>query len=188
MIKTKILIVGPCQAGKSTIANFLSDATEGSGGDYHPTQGVRILEFEVNNCQAGTRTVTAEVELWDVSGDHKYEACWPAIAKDTAGVVFVFSPDMANYDKELEAWFTFFIENQGMRDVQAVIFAQHKGPVPVDPDRYTFATSMSKLHVVDTSLDDDGAIVKESFDGFISTLLTAMADKSEQEELSILKS
>ena len=29
------------QSGKSVISNFLADATEISGGDYHPTQGVR---------------------------------------------------------------------------------------------------------------------------------------------------
>ena len=31
----------PSQSGKTVISNFLSDATETSGGDYHPTQGVR---------------------------------------------------------------------------------------------------------------------------------------------------
>ena len=55
------------------IANFLSDATETSSDDYHPTQGCRILEFEINNIPVPTGTnVNAEVELWDCSGDNKY--------------------------------------------------------------------------------------------------------------------
>ena len=47
MYKVKIVMVGPCQSGKTMIANFLSDATENVGGEYRPTAGVRILEFEL---------------------------------------------------------------------------------------------------------------------------------------------
>jgi Rab-like protein 5 len=60
------------QSGKTTIANFLSDATENSSGEYRPTQGVRILEFEMQNLNVNNRYLKAEVELWDCSGDHKY--------------------------------------------------------------------------------------------------------------------
>ena len=54
------------------IANFLSEATETPGNEYHPTKGCRILEFEVNNISVKGKFVNAEVELWDCSGDHKY--------------------------------------------------------------------------------------------------------------------
>ncbi|ELU12598.1 hypothetical protein CAPTEDRAFT_104452, partial [Capitella teleta] len=91
------------QSGKTTIANFLADATETSGASYHPTQGCRILEFE-NSVNVNGRSVNAEVELWDVSGDQKFESCWPAIAKDANGVVFVMNPDHPNHDKQLETW------------------------------------------------------------------------------------
>ena len=47
MYKVKIVVAGPSQAGKTMIANFLSDATESVGGEYRPTVGVRILEFEM---------------------------------------------------------------------------------------------------------------------------------------------
>lgn len=59
------------QSGKTTIANFLADATESSGGEYHPTQGVRILQFESTNLVVNNQSVKAEVELWDCSGDRK---------------------------------------------------------------------------------------------------------------------
>ena len=60
------------QSGKTTVANFLSDATETFGGDYHPTQGVRIVEFECPGAaQTGKRGSKIEVEMWDCSGDHK---------------------------------------------------------------------------------------------------------------------
>ena len=55
------------------MCNFLADASETSTGEYHPTQAVRIVEFEVPNVSTGAgRTANCEVELWDVSGDTKY--------------------------------------------------------------------------------------------------------------------
>ena len=46
--KLKVVFAGPCKTGKTSIANFLADATEvsGSESDYWPTHVVRILEFE----------------------------------------------------------------------------------------------------------------------------------------------
>ena len=84
MFKVKIVMVGPCQSGKTMIANFVSDATESVGGEYRsgrnqinhsyfllimpifskyrPTAGARILEFEmpsinVNNKVGGDRYI-----------------------------------------------------------------------------------------------------------------------------------
>jgi len=61
------------QSGKTVISNVLSESTEHFMGDYRPTQGCRILEFEVADINVSGKTVKAEIELWDCSGDHKYE-------------------------------------------------------------------------------------------------------------------
>lgn len=58
------------QSGKTTIANFLADATE-IPYDYHPTQGVRILEFEINDIEINNERISRDLELWDCSGNHK---------------------------------------------------------------------------------------------------------------------
>ena len=60
------------QSGKTWVSNFLAEATESSG-EYHPTEGVRILEFESEgeDPQKGT-PFRAEVELWDCSGSRRY--------------------------------------------------------------------------------------------------------------------
>jgi Rab-like protein 5 len=55
------------------IANVLSESTGQTVGDYKPTQGCRILEFEVSGVEVSGKTVKAEIELWDCSGDHKYD-------------------------------------------------------------------------------------------------------------------
>lgn len=61
------------QSGKTCICNYLAEATESSGGEYHPTQGVRILEFEVEGEEETGRTLLlVEVELWDCSGSKQW--------------------------------------------------------------------------------------------------------------------
>lgn len=60
------------QAGKTTISNYLSEATSSSSKEYHPTQGVRILEFESEYLDED-KSNAVEVELWDCAGSKKYE-------------------------------------------------------------------------------------------------------------------
>lgn len=71
MFKAKLLLIGPSESGKTVLANFLSDTVETVGGEYCPTQGVRILEFESQNEGSGDKSSTCEVELWDCAGDFK---------------------------------------------------------------------------------------------------------------------
>ncbi|ESO97347.1 hypothetical protein LOTGIDRAFT_231543 [Lottia gigantea] len=182
MLKAKILMLGPCQSGKTVLSNFLSDSTDTSLGDYQPTQGLRILEFEVSASEIKAKA-GMEVELWDVSGDKKFEACWPAIARDTNGVVFVYNPDQQNHDKELENWINYFT-TAGVRQDQCVIFSHAKPNADRLRSRPTH--NLRKITTVQTNLEEDADSVRQSFNKYLSTLLTALSDKREQEELSII--
>lgn len=188
MLKTKILVLGPCESGKTVISNFLADATE-TGGNYHPTQGCRILEFEVHNIQSSDdrRSVNAEIELWDVSGDRKFESCWPVIAREANGVIFVYNPDQPNHDKELETWHSYFVEAHSMRDAQCVVFAHHKDSSQGD-EPPQLSSSMERVRCVHTNLEDEGETLRDEFKTYLGDLLAAMTDKRESEELSILNS
>lgn len=59
------------QSGKTTISNLLAEATELSS-EYHPTEGVRILEFESDEVIVKQRPIKIDIELWDCSGNAKY--------------------------------------------------------------------------------------------------------------------
>ncbi|XP_064612662.1 intraflagellar transport protein 22 homolog [Liolophura sinensis] len=185
MFKAKILVLGPCQSGKSVLSNFLADASESASGDYQPTQGVRILEFEAGNLKAGNRSTSAEVELWDCSGDKKFEGCWPAIARDTNGIVFVYSPEQPNHDKDLELWYDYFVQQQGVRESCCIVFAHHRSN-NYDPERPTLPGPFRKMQCIHTNIEDEGETVRREFTNFLSTLLGAMSDKRDQEELSIM--
>ncbi len=88
----------------------------------------RILEFEREVSKSQSRSfdkIGVSVELWDVSGDQqyvafylgccesmlsyikiqpRYEACWPAIMKNTNGVIIVYNPDNRQQDQEVGLW------------------------------------------------------------------------------------
>ncbi len=73
--RMKIALVGPHQAGKTRVANVLAQIQ--TQGQYDPTVGVRIVEFEKNLQLLKNKresAVAAQVEIWDASGDIKY-AC-----------------------------------------------------------------------------------------------------------------
>lgn len=59
------------QCGKTQIANFISESIEESGTP-RPTQGVRIVEFELSSLNINGKNTNVDIELWDCSGDHKY--------------------------------------------------------------------------------------------------------------------
>ncbi|GFO01191.1 intraflagellar transport protein 22 homolog [Plakobranchus ocellatus] len=124
MSKAKVVVVGPCEAGKTVLCNFLADATEFSGGEYHPTQAVRIVEFETNAPDKSRSAL--DVELWDCSGDRRFESCWPAMIRDASGAIFVYNPDMPNHDKELDTWLSFIVNSSKLKPKRCLCVAMLK--------------------------------------------------------------
>ncbi|XP_078361898.1 intraflagellar transport protein 22 homolog isoform X2 [Oculina patagonica] len=186
MFKAKVLVLGPCESGKTVISNFLSDATETSGGEYHPTQGVRILEFECNGIEISPgKTANCEVELWDCSGNHKFSTCWAAFQKEANGVLIIYNPDQANHDKELETWYTQFVQGQGLKDSQCIVFAHHR-PSAADTTRTQLPSVLSRVTCVQTNLDEEPEAVRDEFHNFLAKVISNWTDKRDQEELSIM--
>ncbi|XP_063969698.1 intraflagellar transport protein 22 homolog [Lytechinus pictus] len=185
-MKAKILMIGPTESGKTVISNFLADATDVSGGDYHPTQGVRILEFESGSLNVGNRSLIAEVELWDCSGDQKFDECWPAFMKDASGVVIVYNPDQASHERELDTWYNHFITQQGLKDSQCIIFGHHR-PNTSQAVRVQISSNMTRVNHVQTNLEDESDQVRADFNLFLSKVLGAISKRQDQEELSIIQ-
>lgn len=69
---------------------------------------MRIVEFESNQLEMDGQSVNAEVELWDCSGDRRFETCWPAIRHRANGAIFVCDPTAAEVGRELLLWYTEF--------------------------------------------------------------------------------
>ncbi|XP_049930709.1 intraflagellar transport protein 22 homolog [Epinephelus moara] len=185
MFKAKILFIGPNESGKTVLANFLSDTPENVGGEYRPTQGVRILEFESHPEGTGDN-LKCEVELWDCSGDFKFESCWPALMKDSSGVVIIFNPDVPSHLKEIETWHSMFISSQGLQDSQCLLMAHHKPGSGVEDGRLPLASHLGRLPLIHSNLEDEPEDVRQAFHRYLENVVRTMSESREREEMSII--
>jgi Rab-like protein 5 len=125
----KVLVVGPAQSGKTRAVNTL--AAISTQGVYDPTVGCRIIELErplsVRDAKSKKEMqVVANVELWDLSGDVKYESCWPACQKDAHGVILVLEALQLTVnetapEKSLDFWFQSFAARMGLDPSQVFV-------------------------------------------------------------------
>lgn len=131
--RVKILIIGPAHAGKTAIANFIAERSEVLNPNYHPTAATRIVEFEKlgpkNPRRPGQDQVL--VELWDVSGDAKYDRCWPAIQKGTHGIILAYNADNPRQEDEMEVWVRNFPKKMGIPASVCIGFAHHPNGKPI---------------------------------------------------------
>eukprot|EP00052_Salpingoeca_macrocollata_P032013 m.324035 g.324035 ORF g.324035 m.324035 type:complete len:189 (-) comp31343_c0_seq1:68-634(-) len=186
MLRAKIAIVGPQQVGKTTIANFLADKmTESTKTTYRPTQGVRILEFE-SEAVSGKRSDATVVELWDVSGDQQFEACWPAIARGVHGVVLMFNVDQEGQENELDIWFKKFIKDAGLRSHQVLVMANKIAFFSQAARAVEMNKQLSKARLVYSNLEEDPDYVRSSFNALVAGVRKAIVESRDKEEMSIL--
>ncbi|TRY71141.1 hypothetical protein TCAL_16434 [Tigriopus californicus] len=186
MYKLKLVLVGPTESGKSTLANFISDATETPITEtYRPTHCVRILEFEATNLNVNNRYVKADVELWDVSGNPAFEPTWPALQRDAHGVVFVFNPDKEHHARELDAFHTEFVEKPGMSDTQCVVFAYFRDGRQENRG-VKLSNHFNRIPQLEVNIDEEGNRLRSDFNTFISSILANLSERNEQEEMNIM--
>ncbi|KAK0170674.1 hypothetical protein PV328_008497 [Microctonus aethiopoides] len=185
MQPVKIVVIGPVGTGKTTIANFLADATD-IASDYRPTQGVRILEFDTANVNVKNKHTKVDVELWDCSGDKKFEDCWPAIRQETQGVIFVYNQNSNDQIKMLERFHDYFVVQAKLESKSCVVFFFNSNEQSTDvPKR--ISNTFAKISQVNCNVEEGGNKLKTDFQAFLSTLTTRLQEKSEQEENNILR-
>lgn len=58
------------------------------------------------------------VEFWDCSGDLLYEACWPAIQKDTAAVILVVNVDVKKQLGQIPGFINWFVSGNQFSQIK----------------------------------------------------------------------
>ncbi|KAK7945490.1 hypothetical protein WMY93_001218 [Mugilogobius chulae] len=164
-MQVKILFIGPTESGKTVLANFLSDISENVGGEYRPTVGVRILKFD-SHLEGGSDNRGCKVELWDCSGDFKFESCWPTLMKDCNGVVIVFNPDV--------------------QENQCLLIAHNKPESAVKEGHLSLASPLNRLPLIQSNLEEEPEVVRKAFVRYIGNVVKAMSESREREEMSII--
>ncbi|XP_070169796.1 intraflagellar transport protein 22 homolog [Polyergus mexicanus] len=178
MYTLKLVMIGPIKSGKTTIANFLADATE-IPYDYRPTQGVRILEFEINDIEVNNERISRDIELWDCSGDHKFKNCWPAIRKGVHGVIFVYSTKTQDSLRQLKEFYDYFVSEAKLGPNNCVIFFFDSDNTTSSASKIV-SSSFSNVSHVKCNVDDGGDKLKTDFRLFLSTLMTKLQENKEE--------
>ncbi|PNJ85587.1 intraflagellar transport protein 22 homolog isoform X2 [Pongo pygmaeus] len=154
MLKAKILFVGPCESGKTVLANFLTESSDVT--EYSPTQGVR------------------------------FESCWPALMKDAHGVVIVFNADIPSHRKEMEMWYSCFVQQPSLQDTQCMLIAHHKPGSGDDKGSLSLSPPLNKLKLVHSNLEDDPEEIRMEFIKYLKSIINSMSESRDREEMSIM--
>ncbi|XP_040311983.1 intraflagellar transport protein 22 homolog isoform X1 [Herpailurus yagouaroundi] len=204
MLKAKILFVGPCESGKTVLANFLTESSDIT--EYNPTQGVRILEFENPHVTSDDKGTACEFELWDCGGDPnptgkdqkhltsalnpvlpcRFESCWPALMKDSHGVVIIFNADTPSHLKEIDMWYSCFVQQQLLQDTQCLLIAHHKPGSGSDKGNLSLSPPLNKLKLVHSNLEDDPEEIRVEFIKYLKSIVNSVSESRDREEMSII--
>lgn len=177
--KCKILIVGPARCGKTRVGNYLAEFFNDSPDfeKYNPTVGVRIHEFE-REVKRNRRSINLQVEMWDCSGDKKYENCWVAILREAQGVVLVYDPTDKAQEKEVEMWYKAYIQPLKLSSTQILLLAHQKDATVFR--KYQAPQSLASFGFACTTLESDDGIdsMRQSFDSLLQSVAGVVSEKS----------
>ncbi|XP_004932161.1 intraflagellar transport protein 22 homolog [Bombyx mori] len=171
--KLKILMIGPSESGKTQIANFLSNSINiDEAGNPKPTQGLRIVEFEQSNINYTGRNV--DIELWDCSGDHRFESCWPALRFGVKGVILVCSSNTSEVaPRELELLYNYFVSQPKLSTKQCVVFYNCVDD-QYDVGHLNLSSTFSRISQVAVNLRTERERLKTEFSNYITSVLQSV--------------
>ncbi|KAF8564637.1 hypothetical protein P879_06634 [Paragonimus westermani] len=197
MNRLKLVVVGPTKCGKSYLCNFLSESVEQVTEEYRPTCGVRfvfldphilrisfssIIEYELNTTIVN-KPCKVELELWDLSGNRKYENCWPACFKGSHGAIFVYNPDHSEHIKELEDWHMISSRNMQLKESSCCVISNKKSNA--GRDAVSLPSALERFQRLTCSFEEAEKL-RDQFEKFISQLIACRHEATEQEELNII--
>lgn len=195
--RVKILVLGPPKCGKTCLTNYLSSYSEAPTTHYKPTVGVRILDFEPEGLQL-PRASKVMVELWDLSSNESYRACWPACASGAHGIIFVFNIENKSETADLHKWHKKFCSGEGgglgggamcnIKEQHCLVFA-HRSSQPqgnIKPQKPKLPDRMQNIKCVATSLDWTHASDpdwRREFDRLVERIVMHNREQEEQAAL-----
>ncbi|VDO62146.1 unnamed protein product [Heligmosomoides polygyrus] len=185
----KILVLGPCkadenhfQAGKTAISNYLGEQVDIEFlGDYRPTKGVRIVEFESHELEIRNQRIEVDVELWDCSGDPKYRDCWPAIQDGIEGVILVANPD-ENKGEDLKIWYDEFIATSNIDPENVLIVLNEMGEKRTNDSaisEFQLPPQLSSAVCAACNLYHEGDQLRLEFNQFLVNIIAKSEIKSD---------
>ncbi|XP_005141426.1 intraflagellar transport protein 22 homolog isoform X2 [Melopsittacus undulatus] len=116
----------------------------------------------------------------------RFETCWPALMKDSHGVIIIFNPELPSHLKEIEMWYSCFVQQQSLLDSQCLLVAHHKPGSGGDTEDLSLAYPLNKLKLIHSNLEEDPEDVRMEFMKYFKSIITLINESREREEMSII--
>ncbi|XP_011815430.1 PREDICTED: intraflagellar transport protein 22 homolog isoform X3 [Colobus angolensis palliatus] len=106
--------------------------------------------------------------------------------KDAHGVVIVFNADIPSHRKEMEMWYSCFVQQQSLQDTQCMLIAHHKPGSGDDKGNLSLSPPLNKLKLVHSNLEDDPEEIRMEFIKYLKSIINSMSESRDREEMSIM--
>jgi Rab-like protein 5 len=178
----KVLVVGPPKSGKTEIADILSAASKGFQGNCRPTIGIRILEFATQISVRGLET-NISVQLWDTSGEEKYQMAWPAIAKNADGVILVYNAVDKVSARATETYVKAFAKDMAPNQLFLVAHRMGGSEKPIRPK---LAPKFEAVKPIIVNAQEGLEALNDPFAGFLASVCQARIERIEEDERKLV--
>lgn len=162
----------PPQAGKTVVANFLagerSELALKPECELGPTVGARILKFDRTVSGIGT----LKLELWDVSGNERFEATWPAVKQKADGVIIMYNPADGAQANEVGLWQQWFAGAD--MDARSVVVFAYRHNATQAAKAVTPPKALISFPLYETSPDTPAAL-RDGLDNLLDAVNRRMA-------------
>ncbi|KAK9732152.1 hypothetical protein QE152_g13011 [Popillia japonica] len=170
--KTKILFIGPTKGGKTLLANYLADLNINLPEDLKPTKGLRIVEYDLNNILINGENSNVDVQIWDASGDEKYNSFWCVFRKNIDGVVFIYSQEDELGVRKLDYMYNYFV-SQPNRSLKSCLVCC----VQAEENNARLSSVFSKMSQIGVNLENQGEKFKQDFSKYVVSVVSTMLNK-----------
>lgn len=179
----KIIVVGPPKSGKTEISDIVSAASKGFQGNTKPTIALRILEFSTTIDVDGMQS-NISVQLWDASGDEKYSAAWPAIARNADGAIIVYNANDKNQGKLIENYVKKFCHD--VSPIQCLVVANRIGESEGKPTRPKLPKAYENVQKVIVDIQESTDSFFDQFNTFLGRVQQAKIKSIEDKERALI--
>ncbi|XP_051891624.1 intraflagellar transport protein 22 homolog isoform X2 [Pristis pectinata] len=106
--------------------------------------------------------------------------------KDSNGVIIVFNVDIPSHLKEIETFYSYFVQQQRLHDSQCLLIAHHKPSSATGRGRPSLAQQLNKLSLIHSNLEEDPEQVRTAFRQYLGTVVSSLSESRDKEEMSII--
>ena len=104
--------------------------------------------------------------------------------KDSHGVVIVFNASILSHLKEIEMWYSCFVQQQFLQNTLCLLIAHNKPGSGSDKENPALAPPLNKLKLVHSNLEDYPEEIRMEFIQYLRSIINSVSESRDPEEMS----